>query len=232
MKRALPLLILCGCAGFPAPTPEVLEEVRKLPPLPGPYVRVRARMNSDSEWMSGQVEGVIVARTGAHPMLRAQCLPDIGGKVMDVLATPKRIVGWFPQQNRGADVALPNREIPNPLVVMGLSLLEVNAPVTPERVLGARRTPEGWLLHLEPAAKGVFLMALLVPGAGIKVRRFVSNHVQWELESEGLTTFVVRTPGMTMRAEATSVTALESLPDSLFQLELPQGVRPFEPPQR
>jgi hypothetical protein len=160
-------------------------------------------------------------------MVRMQCLPDLGGKVVDLLARPDRIVGHFPQLNQGMDLALPGRERTGPIMMMGIGLLEMFAPVTVDRVIGARRDEKGRLLKLRPVVEGGCVIALLAPDGRI-VRRTFEWGTRWEEEWVSDREVIVRAPGMELRVSRMESRTLESAADSLFQLELPPGTKALE----
>ncbi len=226
------LLLAAGCASFPAPTPYVLEIVDRIPAPPGPFVRVRGKVTLSSAWLSGTFTGAMVVRGGADPAVRLKCFPDLGGKALDMLVQPSRIVGYVPALNQGCDVAMPASEAPNPVTMMGVSMLEFYAPVTRERVLGARPEGDGWWLLLRPIVQGVRVMVRLEPDGRISRKRFEWNHgVRWEEELPSSGALVFRSLGVELRVEQSEAAVVDSVPGAIFELALPAGTKPIEMPR-
>jgi hypothetical protein len=166
--KAWVLLALAGC-GLPAPGPDDLARVRRIPPPPGPYVRATAVADIDGEKLSGTFDVLLLARTGPRPLVRLQLLPDLGGKALDLVASPDRLRGRFPHTGEEVDWALPDDAKAHPLLFIAITLLERFAPVTEDRLIGAgpdvwelapvvegssvRRAPEGWRFGWGPWAR-------------------------------------------------------------------------------
>jgi len=147
------LLAAIGCSGFARPTPEQLRLLTPPEEPPTPVLeRLRVHVSLDSAWLAGEFDGVVVAMRGPEgPLVRVQLFGDLGPKMLDLLARPERIVGFFPQTSEGIDCALPDEASPHLLLFMGASLLERYSRRTPARILGVREEPEGWLVNLRPA---------------------------------------------------------------------------------
>ncbi len=240
--RAAPLLALAaalasGCRSWSEPTEmERRDAARAHPGIDRP-ARLRVRLDVESPWLSGQFAGVVLARPG--PEVRAQFFPDIGGKVIDLLATPRRIAGYFPMSREGMDCRLPEEARPHPLLFMGLHLLERVAPLAPERVTGWKvidRTPMDYVVAKEEArvdsvVEGASLELLFIrhqasiPFLQLRGRRFRWGFgIGWtERFEEGA--LLVEAPGLRLRVEVLERETLESVPASHFELELPSDVK-------
>lgn len=196
---------LAGCGGLPAPTPRDLEFVRQIPPPPGPYVRVKAVADLESEGMSGTFDVLLLARTGPRPLIRLQLLPDLGGKALDLLASPEHLSGGFPPTGEEIDWELPGDARAHPLLFIAITLLERLAPVTEDRVIGAG----GGEFELEP----------LVEGSRVRWRD--GGHrlgwgawVAWERRGEE-----VRGPGFRLRVRDLKLEALGAIDEKLLRRE-------------
>lgn len=213
---ALALLAVLGCRGLEPIPPDLVRSVLESQPSPeGPFVRLKLRLHIDSLSFSGIFEGVVLARTGASPAVRAQFFPDVGGKALDLLARPDRITGFFPMGGGGIDIALPDEARLHLLSLMGVTLLEHAAPLTEARLRGRRGG--------EIEAAGV------APGVTLRLTRsrrtFVWLHgVSWT-ETLARDSVEIDSSRLWVKIEILSRERLEQAPDSLFRLELPADVR-------
>lgn len=222
--RALPLLLLAGCAGLPAPTPEALRRLKtSFPPPSSPYVRVHAEVRIDSDRFAGNFHAVLVARTGGDPQVRLQLLPDVGPKVLDVLATRQRIRGWFPQTGEMLDVALPSEARAHPIVFFGLTLLERFADIE-GRVLATN----GADFTLKPLSPVVEVSGSALPfglGRETHPRSLTfrwSSAVSWHWSNAPES---VRADGFELEAVGWKEQRLDRIDESVFRLELPVDSR-------
>lgn len=217
---------LCGCRIFVEPSPELLSRVRGANPTPPPHVRAKVRVHLKSPWIEGQFDGVLLARTGLAPRVRLQAFPDLGGKVLDVLARPDRVIGYLPQSNEGGDHALPLDGIPTALDCLGISLLEHFAPLGDDRVLGMKEYADGWSIRLRPVVEEIEMTAWLDNDGLPRSRKFKwSFFVQWEQLVEPDRGFTIEAGGVLIRLEVLDVHAVESVPDPVFELRLPPGIK-------
>lgn len=217
MKRTAWLLLAAGlgCRGLPEPSPEMLARVREIPAPEGPYVRLRAEIDIDSEWLAGHFEGVIVARTGPEPVVRAQFFPDLGGKAFDLVARPDRITGNLPPLDETTDEPMPLEGRPHPLHFIGLTLMEHFAPSTEDRILGVRE--DGWIL-LQPIIEGSRVMIRLGPGNRIVRRRYEWGYgISWE-EEPGPEGSTIRAKGLRLRVKIHETKRRDRVPDAVFRL--------------
>ena len=227
MSRLLPfaLAVMAGCAvPFEPPTPSDIGNLIQFPAPPGPYVRARTRFSIESLSFGGVFEGVVLARTGPSPVLRVQLFPDVGGKALDLVARPDRITGYLPHLGEGIDMALPSEARLHLLSLVGVTLLEHLVPVTGDRLIGVQRDMAcGY--RLRGAAVGVELTAWSA-GLGHTRREFQWVHgVRWtELAVAGRSS-EISTPRLSARMEVLEITFPKTLPDSLFELKLPDEVK-------
>jgi hypothetical protein len=210
------LLALAGC-GLPAPTARDFELVRQLPAPPGPYVRAKAVADIEGEKLSGTFDVLLLARTGPRPLLRLQLLPDLGGKALDLVASPDHLRGRFPHTGEEIDWNLPEDAKAHPLLFIAITLLEQFAPVTEDRVIGAGQTSTWAVLELSP----------LVEGAGVELigrpwefpntfgRRFSWGWgVLWKAREHEVTA-----PGFHLKLRDVKIETLASIDEGLLRLK-------------
>lgn len=206
------------------PPEEVLNGLERAQvPLDRPQ-RLKVRLDIESPWMSGQFDGVVLVRPG--PAVRAQFFPDVGGKVVDLLAAPDRIVGYFPATREGIDCALPAEAKPHPILFMGLHLLARAAPVTRDRVTGWFAISTADFVRVRPLVEGSSETLILDPQGALRERRFEWMYgLNWKESRIGPSKFVVEAPRIKMTVEVLERKGLEKAPDAAFELKLPPGVR-------
>jgi len=230
--RLLAVLLLAagGCSGFAPPTDEDFRRLRLDPaPRHPEAVRYRIRLSVDSAWLAGEFDGVVLAREGPSPVARMQLFGDVGPKVLDLLARPDRILGYFPQTHEGVDCRLPGEAAPHPILFLGASLLEDLADLTEDRVLGVRPDPQGWWLDLKPAVPGMRSEALRSRDGRTIERRFRWTYgVGWSERREGPDESEVRASGLSLRVRVLETSSLEKPPARAFELDVPGDVRIVE----
>jgi hypothetical protein len=208
------------------PPEKIVQDVVRLHPGSDRPQQLKVKLDIESPWLSGQFDGVVLVKPG--PVVRAQFFPDLGGKVLDLLAKPGRIVGYFPMAHEGVDCALPDEAVPHPLLFMGLHLLERAAPITRGRVTGWFAVSTGDTVRIRSVIEGAsetLFLPVLEPRA-IAWRRFHWMYgVEWKEVVETPDRFAILAPRVTIRIDILERKALESLPDSKFELALPPDVR-------
>ena len=210
---------------MPAPE-EVVRDLERLQPGVDRPQRLKLRLDIESPWLSGQFDGVVLVKPG--PVVRAQFFPDVGGKVIDLLAKPTRITGYFPMVHEGLDCALPDEAVPHPLLFMGLHLLERAAPITRERVTGWFAISTGDTIRVRPvvedAAETLFL-SFQKPRTIVWRRLRWMYGVEWKEVTETPDKFTILASRMKVRVEVLERQTLETAPDSAFELALPPDIR-------
>jgi hypothetical protein len=214
-----------GCSGFLEPTPERLARLHLPDPMEGKFYRIRLGMDVDTPWLTGHFQGVVIARRGADPRVRAQFFPDLGPKIIDLAASRRRIVGYFPIQNRGVDCALPDESELHPLTFMGATLLEHFAGLTPERIQGLKRTREGWILEVSSVVPDLDTWVSYLPGLGVQARAFEWHFgVGWFQEYREFHESVILAPSIRIGVSVLQEREVPDLDPALFELSLPEGV--------
>jgi hypothetical protein len=216
-------LLLClgavaGCRAFETPEPgQIRGLLARVPPLEGPFLRLKVRLDLESASLSGAFWGVIAARTGPEPRVRAQFFPDVGGKVMDLVARPDRITGVFPMTGERLDIALPDEARLHPLSLIGVTLLEHCAPLSEARIGGVRAGAEGFEFRVAGVAPGVSV--ILEPRGERLVRTFEWKHgVRWTESSEPGGSASVTAPRFKLSLTVLEKERVPSWPDRVFEI--------------
>jgi hypothetical protein len=222
------LLAALGCSAFDRPTPEQRERLAPATSPPTPVLeRLRIHMSLDSASLAGEFDGVVVARRGPEgPVVRVQLFGDLGPKMLDLLARPDRIVGFFPQAFEGVDCALPGEAAPHLLLFMGASLLERFSARTPGRILGVREEPEGFCVNLQPAIRGTEVHTFHDrSGRPVKERIYWMYGLHWDEEWPGPDELAISAPRISIRVRILERRAEASLKPGTLDLTLPPEVR-------
>lgn len=215
-----------GCSGFSAPTPEILSQLKLNPPGHPDTTRYRIRMSVDSRWLAGEFDGIVLTHEGRTPLARAQLFGDLGPKMIDLLARPDRVAGYFPATREGIDCSLPAEAAPHPLFFLGVSLLEDFADISEDRVIGVRPEGGGWWLNLRPVVPGMRIEARQGQDGRTIERRFRwTCGLGWEERWESPDVCTITAPGMRIRVLVLESDRLESSPPRAYELSLPGDVR-------
>ncbi len=178
-------LLGAGCNTFTAPTEEALAALQ--PAAPSDAFRATATVTIESDSLRGTFDALLVAEP-AVPRVRLQLFPDLGGVVLDLIATPERFVGEVGDQSIDCAPVDAPRSL---LTFLGFTLLEMFHPVTPDRVRGQRRTDDGFEFDVVPAAGDLTLH--VVPHGRM---RFCFRGVPWVLEER-----LLRARGFSLRVD-------------------------------
>lgn len=229
------LLLAAGCAGFDEPTSERLIGLPLRPPVAEAdsarrRILVRFQMSIDSPWLAGEYEGVAAAwEFGGEPRLLAQLWGDLGPKTAELLVSPDRVVGYFPQIREGVDCSIPREATPHPLLFMGASLAqELLSPETPASVTGVREESDGTWLRLHPFFRGTEVHRLMSrANPETKKRRFWwMIGVHWEETWTSPLECRITAPNLSIRVKILERTGRESgIPGADRHLILPDDVR-------
>lgn len=227
MRRLLPVLLLtASCSSYETPTAETFRRLNLSPAPPPAATRIRVHLSLDSRWLAGEFDGVVVALPGRSPVARLQLFGDVGPKMIDLLARPDRVAGYFPQTREGLDVRLPEQATPHPLLFLGVTLLEDLADVDESRVLGVRESDPGWWLDLKPLVPGLRSEALRGPDGRLLERRFTWMYgVSWRAVWESRDECRVSASGVDLRLRILDREPVDPLPARAFELAIPDDVR-------
>ena len=176
--------VLASCQGFGPAPPEVLDRLASTAAASAAPERRTATVELDSRWMSGRFHGVVVSAGGAGGAFRAQLLPEVGTKVLDLVVTPELVSGTFPQADIQVEHARRDgfRLKRSFMAFLAASLAEDLAPLGPDRVRGARLVDADfgiWELDLEPAMEGTRVWARIGPGGELVERRYRLDGIGW-----------------------------------------------------
>ncbi|MBV8881080.1 MAG: hypothetical protein JO332_14015 [Planctomycetaceae bacterium] len=224
---ALLLLLTAGCAGYDVPRPEDFERLKLgSTPTPPGSLRLRVHLSLDSRWLAGEFDGVVIGQSEPVPVARIQLFGDLGPKMIDVLARPELILGYFPQNREGIGAVLPDQATPHPLLFLGVTVLEDLARVGEERVLGIREEDDGWWLNLKP----------LVPGMRVELRRDANGRtlerrfkwmygVGWTERWSSPQECRISASGVEIHVRLLESEPLDQPPSTAFKLTVPSDVR-------
>jgi len=193
-------------------------------PAPPAAVRQTVRVTFDSEWVAGEFDGVLVARTGARPAVRFQAFPDLGRKAIDLVASSQRIAGWLPATRQGSDHATPLSGTPNAVDVLGVILLERFAEI---EATGMREENGAWWVRVRPRIECLDVAVRVRADGTVARRRFERGWAAWD---EEITAHGFTVTGYRMRFAVTVVesTPLDAVPDGTFDLKIPADARPLD----
>lgn len=225
MRTLAPVLLAAflGCAPWREVPEHQAKELERVAPGVDRPQRLKVRVDLESPWLSGQFDGVILVRPG--PAVRAQLFPDLGSKVVDLLATPDRIVGYFPMTQEGVDCSLPAEAKPHPILFMGLHLLERAAPVTRERMTGWFNVTGADFFRVRSIVEGASQTFRVPWWGGAAVREISWMYgLSWREIQESPSTIRIEAPRLKMRVVILERRAVESLPAAAFELRLPPEI--------
>ena len=140
------LLLPTGCRSWGPPSKATLAAVAGLPAAPSRPSRARVRVTIESDTLRGTF-GALMVIDPQGPKVRLQIFPDIGPKLLDLVATPRRFAGRL--GNDRIDTS-PDDAPRHLLVFMAFTLLEMAAPLTPDRIEEAKDAPG--TLRIRPVA--------------------------------------------------------------------------------
>jgi hypothetical protein len=214
-------ILAAACRTF-GPVPPDLEAV-----LPAASVartdgeRRVALVDLDTKHVTGRFTAVVVVRYGDRPAVRAQVIPEIGGKLLDLVVSPDRVRGYFPQAEPAIDYARSSTSAPpiGLLSFLAASLLEEATPITRSRICGARRIEDGWELELRGALEGVRVVARCDAEGRILGRAYSLGGVGWRERFEPVHVFESRGFRWTIVEERRE--SIPAPPDALFELAGP-----------
>jgi len=198
-----------GCAALGPPPPE-LEAL--LPGASAGSTRRTGRLRVESPWLGGEFRVVAIERRGAEPRVRLQLFPDVGGKLLDLVARPDGVEARWTHED---ELVVERRELVGFLCV---SLVEAATPLRWGRIEGGRRTADGYSLLVEPGSRGLDLeLRVELDEAGeVQARHFELDGIGWTEERAPRHRFHARDFEWVFLEEREE--AIPDPPDTLFEL--------------
>lgn len=220
------LLVAGGCRTL-GPPPEALADLLPVSAPESPELRRRtAWVHVESPEFRGAFRAVMLEERAPSPRVRLQLIPDVGGKVLDLVARADgECVGYWPHRDlafRGAigGDAPARRGLDGFLCI---TILEGAAPLTLDRVRAGRRIDTGFELRVSAAAgPSVRLLVQLDEEGRVERRSYRYAGVTWVEELAPV--HEIRAPGFRWRLEAEASEGVDALPPALFELQVPAGV--------
>jgi hypothetical protein len=186
-------------------------------------------LSLDGPKLAGEFDAVLLARHGLEPAIRLQVFGDLGPKMLDLLAQPDRIAGYFPQAREGIDCAIPRQAAPHLLAFMGATLVEHFSDLSPSRVVGVREESDGWWMRLRGKIPDLSVDAFRDRSGRVTKRRFswmygVGWHEEWPSPDE----LRITASGLTIRAKILERTRDVLPKPGSLELTVPADVRVVE----
>lgn len=153
-------------------------------------LRALGEVRIESERLAGVFRAALAARCGTLPSVRLQLFPDVGGAILDVTATPTRLLGRIGGGELRELDPRAGVDEPDVLVMIAATLAEACARVDDARVRDVRHDDDGWRVSLQPAWPLVDLRVdAIVSSDGKLLRReYRWGRVAWEdrrVDTEG-----------------------------------------------
>jgi hypothetical protein len=215
-----------ACRSFGEVPPELIAvlEARAAEPQPEAQ-RKEATVEIDSAWMVGRFHGVVVSRRGERPAFRAQLLPEVGTKVLDVIVTPELVHGSAPQaglevQHARAEGFRLKRSL---MAFLAASVAEELSPLSALRVRGSRPVNADFgiiELDLEPILEGTRVRAVVNAQGQLIERRYQLDGVGWVETWSPAHEF--RSHRFVLRLLDEKLTPIDPPPEALFLPPSPQ----------
>lgn len=138
---ALAAAALASCQSFEPAPPALLEAIAAHAAAHDPQSGVRAATAEfEGRGMRGTFEARLAVRVrGAERDVRLQLFPDVGGKFIDLVATPERVAGQFAQAGLTVDRRTGDAIQPSLLLMLGLALREAERPLGPQHAQELRK---------------------------------------------------------------------------------------------
>jgi hypothetical protein len=226
LRRSSPCLLalgLGGCRTFFPPTPELVANLDARAADQTGDLRATGRVRVESDVLRGEFLAAVAWSRGDRPRIRVQWFPELGGKVLDLLATPERIAGALPATDQRLDI---HPDAPaaayQPLLLMGLSVLESCLLVTPERVLDARPLDQGFELRLRSVRRWLRLRAKVDDQGNVRQLDFDHLGARWSerRDADGRRR-VIEAKGFRIEILIEEIEPEATLPDAVFEWQSP-----------
>ncbi|MEM7167134.1 MAG: hypothetical protein AAF581_16855 [Planctomycetota bacterium] len=167
-----------GCRSFGRP-PAALLHALGAQTQPTASGRAQARVTLRSPQVSGEFHGLLVATRTPTTKVRMLLLPDLGSRILDVIATQDRLWGTLPGGQQRLDVVRGRAAPRRFLTFAGLTLLEAHIPVDESRITGARATAAGWQVHLTATFPRLRVLADIDTDGQVIARHYRYRGVSW-----------------------------------------------------
>jgi hypothetical protein len=175
------LVFVGGCHGFAPATSETLQRIRAMA-LAQQLPSERFVLEIESAHLAGVFDVLCSSEPGA---LRFLLFPDVGGKVMDVRASPTEITAILADQTYRAVAPLDQAE-PHLALLLAAMLIELRADVGKDRVMGERRSAAGQVaVQLRPALQAGTVIAELAADGCIASYQITLGWLQFTLLADG-----------------------------------------------
>lgn len=215
----LGLTLVAGCGTLGPPPNQLREVLPATAPDEASFSRRTAWARIESQGFSGEFNSVLVEEHGANPRVRFQLLPELGSKVLDMVVTPQRTVGYWPHLGQGFDEA--GRDL---IGFLSVSLLENGARLSFDRIIAGRRSSKGYELEVRPVIAGghTRLRVFLDPDGSLLRREYRHLGVRWREVFRPVHRIEAGNFLWVISDEMTQ--GIDSVPTQLFELELPEGI--------
>ena len=202
-------------------TPLSVSEINSLCsriPEPVKLMRQEASVSIQSRQLSGEFHAVLVARSAPFGV-RLQMFPEVGGKVLDILATLESQKGLIPMTGAAYDSSAPSQG--TILQLFAASVGTALSPITPTEVTHAWRDHDGtpWL-SLAPRF-GLTECVVSIEDQGTRTFRLRSR-TQWRMTVSNSAVHI-DAPGFQLRAAVDAHDELRDAPSGIFHLQVPRG---------
>ncbi len=219
-------VLLCACRGFGPPPAEVLALLPAETSVERASERRVALVDLVSPQVTGSFTAIVVVRGGPGLCLRAQLMPEVGGKLLDLVVTPELVRGYFPHAEARIDRSRAEGGALEPglLAFLAASLAEDATPVVAARVRGVKAHARGHELLLVPALEGVDVTAFVDANGVLLERHYRLGGVGWHERLAPERVFESRGFRWTILEEERQPIPLPD--EALFELVLPEDPRP------
>lgn len=196
-----------------------LEECR--PEDQQEYERTQGRVRIVSPYISGTFTAILIRRNGVSPAVRLQLYPELGGRVLDLVANPTSFTGIIPQDDLEVSWSTEDGKPPRHfLAFLAASLIEEGNSLCAARATGAAPGPDHtWRVGLTPTFEELELVAVFNARGALVRKEYDLRGVKWRQ--------LARRPrcligdDFELRVLEETATPTEPLDDALFRLELP-----------
>ena len=198
---------------------EWMDECR--PPQELRYERKQGRVRIESPDLSGTFTAVLIRRNTDSPAVRLQLYPEIGGRVLDLVATPTSFEGVIPP----ADIHLawssedgsPPRHL---FTFLAATLVDEGFPLCAGRALGAGPGPDHtWRARLTPTFDGLDVVAVFNARGALIRKEYTLRKVKWRQLAQRPRRLIGQDFELLVLEETPSPTG--PLDEALFHLERP-----------